>query len=594
MNVALLPMLLSLVEPAPEEAPASPEVEAAADTETAAETPVATEDATAEVNAPADPTGEAPDEPSETSEPVVDNRAALPTVEMSNTAGTPVPTSRPNAFPSRERKKGRGRVQRRNLSSRGGGDDQDQGGDWGFDFHGYIRAPMRLGVGQRDEPAEGQSERTLHYPVIPDDQYLSYQYTQHNPRDWSELYFSYGNSVATGTVSLQGFNFTDAAWKEDNAQFGIAQGFVTLTPNLKAKNVRLMWKIGSFDNRYGSAGRYDAGELDTYLFGRTHAIGEAGEVEFLLKDFTLSFEHGIGTSRPDPRIFNTARFTFLHHGHVGLSYRDNIEVGTHYLQALAREEDRDGEQNVDAPDGTMTVVGPDLRVDWGKIGYLYAGFSYIKAVSAGVVGPAIEVIHSRGGGQFTFGIVDNYLNSPQRASNGNGEIYSVMAQYEQSVRRVLEGDSFYGQGMDFSLKLYGMFNKVASDDPDVDGVLKMKYGINGLFSALSWFGVGARYDRVQPNSRVPEQSFAVVSPRMVFRTAWLSREEISLQYSRYMYNVRNCDMGGDAELCVQPPSAAVPPDGFGTTTGNQDSGNRGAPTRIPDQDVFMIRATFWW
>ncbi len=524
----------------------------------------------------------------------VDNRAALPTVKMSNTAGTPMPSSRPNAYPERNSKSLRSRVQRRILSSRGGGREGKSGGDWGFDFHGYLRAPMRIGLGEREDPADGQSERTMHYPVIPDDQYLSYQYTQHNPRDWAELYFSYGNEVATGTVSIQGFNFTDAAWKENNAQFGIAQGFVTLTPKLKPKNVRLLWKIGSFDNRYGAAGRYDAGELDTYVFGRTHAIGEAGEVEFLLKDFTLSFEHGIGTSRPDPRVFNTARFTFLHHGHIGLSYRDDIEIGGHYLQALAREEDRDGDANVDARDGAMTVVGPDVRVDWGKFGYLYGGFSYIKATSAGVVGPAIEVIHSRGGGQFTFGIVDNYLNGPTRASDGNGEIYSFSGQYEQSVRRVLEGDRYYGEGMDFGVKLYTMVNRVASDDPDIDGLLKFKYGINAIYSALPWFGVGVRYDRVQPNSRIPEQSFAAVSPRLIFRTAWLTREEITVQYSRYTYNERICNPEGDQQLCVQPPSAAVPPEGFGSTPGNQDAGNRGAPTRIPDQDVFMVRATFWW
>ncbi len=581
MNAASIALLTTLVAPA-EEAADAPAVE-----ETAAEEAEPTEPEVAEATAP-----ESDDEP-EPEPGSIDNRAALPTVEMSNGAGTPVPTSRPNAFPGRERSRSR-RVQRRIVSSRGGGDGSEGAGDWGFDFHGYIRAPMRIGLGERAEPAEGQADTTIHYPVIPDDQYLSYQYTQHNPRDWSELYFSYGNDVASGTVSLQGFNFTDAAWKEDNAQFGIAQGFVTLTPNLKSKHVRLLWKIGSFDNRYGAAGRYDAGELDTYLFGRTHSIGEAGEVEFLVKDFTISLEHGIGTSRPDPRISNTARFTFLHHGHIGFGFRDDIEVGGHFLQAIAREEDREGEANVDAPDGTMTVVGPDFRLDWGKIGYLYAGFSYIKAKSAGVVGPAIEVIHSRGGGQFTFGIVDNYLEGPQRRSNGNGEILSVMGQYEQSVQRILKGDAFYGQGMDFSLKLYGMINQVRSDDEDVDGQTKIKYGVNAVFSALPWFGVGTRYDRVQPNSDVPEQSFAVVSPRLIFRTSWITREEITVQYSRYMYNVRNCEDGGDTSLCVQPPSATVPPDGFGTTTGNQDPGNRGAPTRIPDQNVFMVRATFWW
>jgi hypothetical protein len=521
---------------------------------------------------------------------------SVPVVQMDNTAGAPIPASRPSEFPDRKSRANQGRVARRILSSRGGGDEQEGtgAGDWGFDFHGYFRAPMRLGFGERAERMEGQHERTIHAPVIPDDQYLGYQYTLHNPRDWAELYFSYGNKVATGTISIQGFNFTDAAWKENNAQFGIAQGFVTLTPNLRNQHVRLLWKIGSFDNRYGGAGRYDAGELDTYIMGRTHAMGEAGEVQFLIKDFTVSVEHGVGATRPDPRVFNTARFTLLHHGHLGFAYQDKIEVGAHYLQALAREEDRDGEMNVNPPDGSMTVLGPDIRFDWGRIGYLYAGFSYIMARHAGVVGPSIEVIHSKGGGQFTFGIVDNYLNGPTNTSGGNGNIYSALGQFEHSVQRILKGKEFWGEGMDLKIKLYGMINKVDSDDPDADGLLKIKYGADLIFSALKWFGLATRYDRVQPNNRIPEQSFSVFSPRLFFRTNWITREEISVQYSRYFYNERTCSAMGDPELCVQPPSASVPPEGFGSTTGNQDAGNRGAPTRIPDQDVFMIKATMWW
>ena len=35
-----------------------------------------------------------------------------------------------------------------------------------------------------------------------------------------------------------------------------------------------MWNIGSFQNRYGTAGKYDAGMYETYLFGRTHVGGD--------------------------------------------------------------------------------------------------------------------------------------------------------------------------------------------------------------------------------------------------------------------------------------------------------------------------------
>src|SRR5262249_13768960 len=63
--------------------------------------------------------------------------------------------------------------------------------DWKFDFHGYLRAPMRLGIGHRDAPLAGQKSTTVHNPLVPDDQYLSWQYTSVQSKDWSELFFSY-------------------------------------------------------------------------------------------------------------------------------------------------------------------------------------------------------------------------------------------------------------------------------------------------------------------------------------------------------------------------------------------------------------------
>lgn len=553
-----------------------------------------------------DPVATTPVEPEPTpppSEMAVSPAGDIPIVPMDNTAGSALPAARPGVFPSpssrRSKKKGKdGEDGGYRLSSRGGGPD-DGGGDWGFLFNGYLRAPMRIGLGERQMPAEGQNNTTLHDPVVPDDQYLGYAYTLHNPRDWAELYLGYGNQVAKGMVSIQGFNFTDAAWKENNAQFGIAQAFVAITPRTPAKNVRVSWKVGSFDNRYGQAGRYDAGELDTYAFGRTHGMGEAGQVDVLIKDFTLRLEHGLGATRPDPRIYNAARFTFFHHAHVGLAYQKKAELGGHFLQAIAREEDRLGAEADAAfvpnpPDGSMTVFGPDLRINWGRLGYYYLAYSHIQARHARSVGPSIEVIHSKGAGQFTFGIIDNYLEGPTQGSGGNGEISSVIAQVENSVQRIRKGDQWWGQGMDFGVKLYGMINKIRSDDPDANGVLKVKYGIDARFDALRWFAIATRYDRVQPNSKVPEQSFSVLSPRLLFRTNWITREEIGVQYSRYFYNVRECNPMGDIRLCVQPPSAPVPPSGLGATPGNQDMGNRGAPTRVPDLHVVTVRATFWW
>ena len=212
--------------------------------------------------------------------------------------------------------------------------------DWKFDFHGYFRAPARIGIGHRDNPAPGQSSTTLHSPLVPDDQYLSPQYTGVQSKDWSELFFSYGNSWAQGHVGLQGYNFSDAAWAQASAQFGIAQAWLSLTPKLGYQNVRLDSNVGAFWSKYGMAGKYDAGKYDTYLFGRTHQMGETVRMAIDVDKVTLWAEEGFGVKQPDPNAYNPAKFTMLAHAHAGLTYNRMLSFNFHVLYAWAQEEDR--------------------------------------------------------------------------------------------------------------------------------------------------------------------------------------------------------------------------------------------------------------
>jgi len=473
------------------------------------------------------------------------------------------------------------------------------GKDWKIDFHGYFRAPMRIGIGVRDNPQDGQSKTTLHAPVVPDDQFLSWQYSGHQSRDWAELYFSVGHGWAKATAGILGFNFTDAAWKENTAQFGIAQGWVTLTPETPWLNVRFEAKVGSFWGRYGMAGKYDAGYYDTFLFGRTHTLGETMRAEIDIGNVTIWGEQGFGVRRPNPSIYNDTRFTLVNHLHAGLSYKKMVDVSLHHFYTWAQEEDRSGATLVNAKDGSLNIAGADVRVDGNMFGYLYAGFSHVGATNSRVVGPAVEVIHSNGGGDFALGITSNYLDGPTKASNGNGSINTLSGQYELSIANILTnlkkpGERYWGEGPDLKLALFGMVNFISSDDPDMDGVSKLKFGFDLNARIRSWFGLAMRFDRLQPNSKVPEQSFAVLSPRLIFRSNWLSHEEISLQYSRYFYNQRECESPTAATLCVQPPAAPTLPDGFGATTANQDPGTRGAPTTRPDLNIVRLQASIWW
>jgi len=582
---------------------------------------------------------------SELSGDTVDEMSALPTVAVGD--DEEAPGSVPRGVPQNAEKgtaddeETPEPTHRTRLTARGGG--AQPGGEWVFGFHGYFRAPMRVGVGRKLNPEPAQSERSVHYPIVPDDQYLSYQYTLHNPRDWAELYFTYGNDIATGVVSIQAFNFTDAAWKEGDLQLGVAQAFVALTPKFRRSWFDLSWKIGSFDNRYGEAGRYDAGEFETYLFGRTHGTGEAGRVTFTWGGrknerarHTIGLEHGLAVNRPNPSIANIHRFTLLHHWHADYSYdrgpNERVEVGFHYLGALAQEADRIADGFAFRPgafeegvrDGAMHVFGPELRFDWGRIGYLYAGASYIVADHAAPVGPAIEVIHSKGGGytrgravdanpllgtipgRFAFGIVDNYLQGPNKQGAGDGSIFTFMTQLEHSLRRAREGSAWNGEGWDVSAKVYLMYNRIWSDDPDNDGSWRLKYGFDVLGTPLPWLGVGLRFTQVRPHSRVAEQTFSVISPRLLFKLNWISAETIEVSYSRYLYNTRVC-AGGSFEgeegaplppevfwECVQPPPFPAY-DSFGSDYENvARTETRGQPIVAPDENVFMIKATFWW
>jgi len=528
---------------------------------------------------------------------------------------------------------------------------------WKFEYHGYIRAPMRVGMGKRDKPGDGQSSTTLHSPIIPDDQYLSWQSSPHNKTDWAELYLSLGNSWAKGTVSIQGYNFADAGFSNPVTQLGISDGYVDLTPDLGYENVRLAWRVGAFSNKYGSAGKYDAGEYDTYMFGRIHNAGEALHIDYDIdENNSLWLEHGIGFRKPDPNHFNNSRFTLLNHAHVGFKHTEAIQFTAHYLHSWTQEEERSADPGIPidgmgqsvpynlpratatsitgVPDGKMWVAGLDARFDLGAYGYFYAAFSRVGLKNATTVARAIEVIHSSGGGEFGLGVVDNYLgpscvdtafntspglhgrayypqpadgfNPTRPCSLGTGHVDTLLAQYEFSLTNFTQqssgGQKFWGDGSDLVLKLYGMYNKVKSDYAPNDGSHKLKFGADVAYSILPWLTAAVRFDRLQPNSKVPEQSFAILSPRLVFKSKWNTHEAITIQYSRYMYNQRECANGTPAdgvvytpgeERCVQPPSSPVPPDGFGSGYPAL-TGQRGAPTTRPDVNVFKIEATMWW
>jgi hypothetical protein len=524
--------------------------------------------------------------------------------------------------------------------------------DWKFSWNGYLRAPLRIGEGHRRQcaPGEmpantnsaqpalgsatcagpGQSTNTFHSPYVPDDQYLAWTFDRQWEQAWAEVFLSYGNKYVTGTVSLQGYDFTDASLlgnQADPAQFGIAEGWVTITPDLPIDGLRLNWKVGAFWEKFGMAAKYDGGHYDTYMFGRTHQMGESLALQYDMGDWTLKVEHGFGAhlemavagipidgdgmaqasvsvpSNTTVSLGASPGFTLLDHVHAGVSYKKMLEINAHYLLAWSQD-DREQITNISQPnqgDGSLYVYGAEMRLLGGVFGELYGAYSHIGANNVTQVGPAIEVVHSSGGGGHNGGngIYENFFNG---TGNGSGSIDNVQIGYDFSfgyLARKLKNPNahFWGDGPDVRLSVFGMFSAVntngdkTSTDPFLTDAMgnfrptgnpnKLKYGADLVVAPIPWMSVGVRGDYVQPDSNDPSESFGVISPRVMIHSKFITHEEITLQYSHYW---------DGHDVVPQQWLAAV---------GTKNLQNRGTgfvttPIFPNDPDVYGIKCSIWW
>lgn len=436
-------------------------------------------------------------------------------------------------------------------------------------YHGFFRAPLALGFGTRPDTMAGQSGQQVHSPpLIPDGNYVNWAFTNNVPGPWAQLNLSAGNARVAGTVILAAYNLTDAGWTNLTAQLGINQAFLTVhLPDLLPR-LRLLANVGAFSNGYGGSGKYDAGRYETYVIGRTHVVGETVNVSVqLARGFALQFEEGFGAKLdvtpyvapaqqspllpyPGPVAQGT---TLLAHLHAGVSYQKKAVLGLHYMTTWSQ----DARATPTDPDGSIQVLGADVRFNAGVLGDGYVGFSRVDAKASLPVAGALELLHSIGGWQLR----DNFFGP---ASNGTGSIWSVLFQYTLSLATILRHpEPFWGQGPDVLFSVYGMANWVGSADPQFDGVTKFKLGAEATYIPLKWLGISGRFDMVEPTLKDNTQSFYVITPKIFLRTHWLSNEQIVLGYSRYF-------------------------DGSGVTP------TYPYQTLRPDKNVVQLSAMMWW
>lgn len=453
--------------------------------------------------------------------------------------------------------------------------------DWRFDFHGFFTAPLRVGLNKREDtceraapgtckPTADQGGLVFHSPPVVPDDLETFSHTGVVPTPYAQMNFTYGNNVVTGNVFiLARVANVSTGFFDPSAQLGVNDVFLNFNmPNL-GKNMHFEVNLGQFSNRYGVMGEYDEGRYGTPLIARTNGAGENIIGRFKLGDITLFVEQGFqGQSDKAPTGMVSDGWNgfadpnvgtgYVSHVHAGVGYGGLATLGLHYLNAFSQDDRATGPLQ---PDGSINILGADLRLTLKKFGHLYVGGSMVDAENARSVGRIVEVLNTRGG----VGLKDNYFGE---ASNSTGKLTIFGAQYDLSLARLLRSDDFRGNGPDIFVSLFGLGVNVKSDDPTYGKIKKLKFGAEGTYSMLPWLAASVRYDNVRPDDVYDSYNFAVLSPRLIFRTGWQAHDQVTLQYSHWFNGKYTTVRDG------YPPKPDV--------------------TITPDEDMVSLSASMWW
>jgi hypothetical protein len=490
--------------------------------------------------------------------------------------------------------------------------------DWGFKFKGFFRAPMRVGIDASGSLTPGETQFHA-IPVTPDGNYTRWMYTNISPGPWAELLFQYGNQRVMMTTSIASYNITSGGWRELQDQLGIDRAFLTLKfPEALGDLGGMAYDVGIFSNRYGAMGKYDAGEYETYMIGRTRLAGVTATADLDVgDDFKLIFEGGGGakvdqqyqrytctqdastctatydypTWQPYPGQSIQQGTNLLLHIHAGAVIKGILTAQLHYINSFVRDArwnvGTSGGANVGGQSvnllytrevpgkGSIQVLGADLKLDGGWMGDGYLGVSYLLANNPLTINDSIEVLHSQGGWQ----LAQNYFPNSTK-----GNILSVGFQYTFSVAAfMMRPRPFWGQATDVTIRPFFMYNKVGGTSNGINNVSKFKGGLDLVYSFLPVMAAGLRLDAVEPNLDDSHQNFYVISPRLIFRSEFVTHEAIVLQYSYYKYG---------SEYTNPATSAALMPWPFGPF-GTWNIGSAGLDMQ-PDKHVLTLYANMWW
>ncbi len=456
------------------------------------------------------------------------------------------------------------------------------GPQWTFKWTGYMQASLAYSIDTRRQPAEGQATTVFHVPAQTVDEWRAFTSTNAIPGNWVGMKFAYGTDKVTAHVSIDTWNPTDpTTYYQMGSQSFINDTFLTYRPD-PIGGLRLNFTAGYYAVDYGGLGEYGAGIYPNSIAGGARGVGASGVAEHeLTEDWVGVVEYGVMGGRTGKAADNVVAQSnnswanpalpawWYQHAHIGIIKKGDpeIQLQAHFMTSWSEDDttsmeiDVPGTRDLDesnVPDGRMTTVAVSLRLKDSIYGFLGAAASVTKARNSTVLRNGM-VTYGGDGEQ----LADRWLGE---STGGTGTLWVAAINHQVSLGKVVAYPTpFPGDGPDLVLNGGFQIATTQTDFDGFDGRVRLKYGLDALYTFLPWLGIGARGDRVVPRVSDSRETFHVLATRIQFKTDWTSREAITLNYVKWFYGER---------------------------TRNEGTGLR-TPDRLDDQ-LIALSYNMWW
>ncbi len=440
---------------------------------------------------------------------------------------------------------------------------------WQYRLKASLRAAARVGYGPRQTPimTSAESGYELHAPPrVPGLSSGDWNYIGVAPSSSVKLYVNASNPLVSANISLSGQPPYDAGFKNLADMGWFLDAYLTLKfPTVFGNRGGLAWTVGSFGNRYGTAGPKSTGYYGTYLFGKTHTLQEVLTADIDLTDHVeLILEHGIGaktevipfqlgtvdnprTAYDPPGVAAPAGeffqgqgasprgSNFVNHAHASLEFDYWLRFGAHYLSSWSPNDASYATGSGTAqPESRLTIYGGDVHLDVafcnGYLGFSRADMDNIVPLDNGV-----QAIHGTRGTDYK----KVYFRDPEQPlapeqANNTGTVDTLLTQY------ILKLGNVIGSGPDIDLAVFGMYAHVDAPAKPADNIEqldldKLKFGGEAQIGLLRFMSVGFRADRVMPFMGHSGYSYTALSPRLTLYSKRESKEYIIVNYTHYDY-----------------------------------------------------------